>query len=146
MLTGKQETFALAVAKGMTQSDAYRHAYNVKKGTKDSSINVEASKLMANPEIYQRVESLRAPIAKKAQMTLEQHLDDLLELREMAKANGDVSAAIKAEGIRGKHSGVAASEKVAITNPIQVNIIASTMAPTLATQAYIDSLKGAKVG
>lgn len=105
-LTPKQEKFALAVASGKTQSDAYRAAFNVRPTTKDTSVNVNASKLMADANIAQRVEQLRKPIAAKAMITLESHIARLKELAELAIQEGQISAAIKAEELCGKASGV----------------------------------------
>ena len=105
-LTPKQESFALAVASGKTQSDAYRESFNVRSTTKDSSVNVNASKLMADAKIAQRVEELRKPIAQKAMITLESHIQRLKELAEMAIDQGQIAAAIKAEELCGKASGV----------------------------------------
>lgn len=105
-LTPKQEKFALAVASGKTQSDAYREAFNVRPTTKDTSVNVNASKLMADTNIAQRVEELRKPIADKAMITLESHIERLKELAELAIDQGQIAAAIKAEELCGKASGV----------------------------------------
>jgi phage terminase small subunit len=105
-LTPKQEAFALAVASGKTQSDAYREAFNVRPTTKDTSVNVNASKLMADANIAQRVEELRKPIAEKAMITLESHIQRLKELAELAIDQGQIAAAIKAEELCGKASGV----------------------------------------
>lgn len=105
-LTPKQEAFAQAIVTGINQSDAYRAAYKVRPGTKSESVNVAASKLMADAKVAQRVAELRAPVAKKAQITLESHLDDLMRLRNMAAKEKQYSAAITAEVARGKASGV----------------------------------------
>lgn len=105
-LTPKQEVFAQSIVSGMNQSDAYRSAYNVKPGTKPVSVNVAASKLMADPNIALMVAELREPVVKKAQMTLESHLDDLLRLRNMAAKDNQFSAAITAEVARGKAAGI----------------------------------------
>lgn len=104
-LTSKQEHFAQALASGMNQSDAYREAYAAGK-MKPSSINVNASKLMADAKIAQRVAELRKPAAEKAQVTLEGHLHDLMVLRDQARMANQMSAAIAAEIARGKASGV----------------------------------------
>lgn len=106
ILTPKQEKFALEVASGKTQSDAYRAAFNVRPTTKDTTVNVSASKLMADPNISQRVEELRKPIADKAMVTLESHIERLKELAMMAIDQGQIAAAIKAEELCGKASGV----------------------------------------
>ena len=58
-LTSKQEKFSQLVVKYGNQSKAYREAYDVKESTKDTSINVSASKLMTDPNIMLRVEELR---------------------------------------------------------------------------------------
>jgi hypothetical protein len=105
-LTPQQEKFAQAVASGMNQSDAYRESYNVRKTTKIESINNSAYKLMIDPDIKARVEELRAPIVKAAQLTLEAHLNDLKGLRNMATKAEQYSAAISAEVARGKAAGL----------------------------------------
>ena len=110
-LTPKQESFALAVASGMTQSDAYRKAFNVRPNTKTDSINQAASKLMADPKISSRVQELRKPVADKAMITLESHITRLQELAEIALENGQVAAAIKAEELCGKASGIYVEKK-----------------------------------
>lgn len=105
-LTPKQEAFAQAIVTGVNQSDAYRAAYKVRPGTKAESVNVAASKLMSDAKVTQRVAELREPVAKKAQITLESHLDDLMRLRNMAAKEKQYSAAIAAEVARGRASGV----------------------------------------
>jgi len=105
-LTPKMERFAQEVASGKTQAEAYRIAYDV-SGSKDSSIHVNASKLMSNTKIQQRVDEIRMPIIKAKQLTLETHLEDLKALRNMAIKDGKLSAAINAEIARGKAAGVA---------------------------------------
>lgn len=105
-LTPQKEKFAQSVASGMNQSDAYRSAYNVRKGTKLTSVNVSASQLMADPNVSQRVADLRKPIVEAAQMTLAGHLTDLFTLREAAVKTNQLGAAITAEVARGKASGL----------------------------------------
>ena len=105
-LTPQQEKFAQSVASGMNQSDAYRSAYKVKKTTKPESVNQNASRLMADINIASRVEELREPIVKAAQLTLEAHLNDLKGLRNMATKASQYSAAISAEIARGKAAGL----------------------------------------
>ena len=105
MLTPKQEAFAQAVVSGMTQADAYRAAFNAAK-MKDSSIHVNASKLMADAKVAQRVEKLREPVVKEAQITLKGHIDDLRRLRNMAVKEKQMSAAISAEIACGKAAGL----------------------------------------
>lgn len=105
-LTPPREKFAQAVASGMNQSDAYREAYKVRAGTKLSSINVNASKLMSDAKVAQRVAELRGAVAKKTMITLESHLADLQKLRNMAVKAEQFGAAITAEVARGKAAGI----------------------------------------
>jgi len=110
-LTPKEEAFAVAVASGMNYSDAYRSAVKVRPTTKPETVNQEASKIMARPNVRTRVEELRKPIAEKAMLTLESHMERLKELAEIALDNGQVAAAIKAEELRGKASGIYVEKK-----------------------------------
>lgn len=105
-MTPKQERFAQEVASGKTQADAYRVAFNVRPGTKPESVQQNASRIMANVKVASRVAELRAPVAQKAQITLESHLADLQMLRDKAMESNQLSAAISAEIARGKASGV----------------------------------------
>lgn len=105
-LTPKQEAFAVAVASGMNQSDAYRASFNVRPNTKPEGVNQRASRLMACGNIKARVEELRKPIAQKAMITLESHIERLKQLAELAIAEGQIAAAIKAEELCGKATGI----------------------------------------
>lgn len=116
-LSPQRERFARAVASGMNQSDAYRAAYKVREGTKLSSINVNASKLMADAKVAQRVSEMRLPVAKKAMITLESHLEDLQRLRNMAVKAEQFGAAITAEVARGKAAGIVVEKgQINLTN------------------------------
>ncbi len=110
-LTPKEEAFAVAVASGMNYSDAYRVAVKVRPTTKPETVNQEASKIMARPHVRTRVNDLRKPIAEKAMITLESHMERLKELAQIALDNGQVAAAIKAEELRGKASGIYVEKK-----------------------------------
>ena len=57
-LTAKQEAFAQEVAKGSTLADAYRRSYDAER-MKDSSVWCNASKLMSDAKVAQRVESIQ---------------------------------------------------------------------------------------
>ena len=122
-ITSQQEKFAQAVASGMNQSDAYRSAYKVRESTKPESVNQNASRLMADINISSRVDELRKPIVLAAQMTLEKHLNDLENLRNMASGVHQYSAAISAEVARGKASGLYVDKvEATITGNINVNV------------------------
>jgi len=80
-LTAKQEAFAQAVASGMTQADAYRHAYDC-EGSNEQTIYDEASDLMRHPEVGPRVKFLKDELACAA---LWSRLDSVQTLADIAK-------------------------------------------------------------
>ena len=97
-LTGKQEKFAQAIADGLDQSDAYRLAFNVRPTTKPSSIWVEASKAMSNPNVQQRVNELRKKLENRTLWSREQSVNALKEAYDVAKEKNNstgMTAAVK---------------------------------------------------
>jgi len=76
-LTPKQERFAQEVAQGKTQADAYRAAFNVKPTTKPESVQVNASQLMSNTNVAQRVAELKAAVAERVVWTMADSLNVL---------------------------------------------------------------------
>lgn len=65
-LTAKQLAFCLAYTETENASEAYRRAYNVKAGTAANTVYVEASKLLKNPKIAQRLQELQAEAVAQA--------------------------------------------------------------------------------
>lgn len=123
-LTPKQERFAQEVASGKTQADAYRAAFDVGASTKPETIQKRACELMADGKVRGRVAELRAPIAAKAQITLESHLEALETLRDKASKANQFSAAISAEVARGKAAGVHVEKsEVSLGGTVQVQRI-----------------------
>lgn len=104
-LTPKQEKFCLEYLKTGNASEAYRQTYNTER-MKPESINRLAVQLLRNVKIGSRLEALRAPEVKKAQITLGSHLARLSLLRKKAEKLGQMSAAISAEVARGKAAGL----------------------------------------
>ena len=81
-LTPKQEKFAQLVADGMSQSDAYREAYN--SSAKPESVHVKASELMADVKVSVRVAELRQSLSE---ISLWKRTDSVLVLAEIAKGD-----------------------------------------------------------
>ena len=104
-LTQKQENFCLAYIETGNASEAYRKAYNAER-MKPETVNNKAHVLLKKGEIRARLEELRTPATESAQITLEQHLSTLEELRELAKEEGKYGPAIQAEIARGKAAGL----------------------------------------
>lgn len=104
-LTQKQKNFCTEYVKCGNAAEAYRRAYRAEK-MKPATVQNNAYKLMCNNDIATMLQSLRDAAAKEAQVTLEGHLNKLAELRDMAIAEGQLSAAITAEVSRGKAAGL----------------------------------------
>ena len=79
MLTAKQEAFVQSIIQGMSQADAYRSAYSC-KNMSDNSVYVNASKLMADTKVAQRVKELREQLAKPSIMSAQERLEWLTKL------------------------------------------------------------------
>ena len=79
MLTAKQEQFVKNIIDGMSQADAYRSAYSV-KNMSDNAIYREASILMDNPKISQRVNELRGQMMTSSIMSAKARLEWLTNL------------------------------------------------------------------
>jgi len=83
-LTPKQEAFADGIAAGLSQSDAYRAAYDA-ENMKPKQIWEEASKLAANPKVSQRLFVLHEKAQERTLVTIESISRELDEAREMAR-------------------------------------------------------------
>ena len=65
-LTAKQEHFCQLVAQGQTLTDAYKTAYNVKEGTKPSTVWVNASNLATkNTKVVSRIKAITEDITAR---------------------------------------------------------------------------------
>lgn len=85
MLTDKQERFATLFVELGNQSAAYRQAYNVGPNTTFHTIQVESSRLAAEPDIADRIRQLRDVAASKA--AIPSLTERIQELREIELAN-----------------------------------------------------------
>lgn len=79
-LTPQQTKFAIEVASGKTQSDAYRFAYPKSKKWNDKGVWEKASTLMTNVKVQQRIAEIQANASRKAEVTLIHVLEKLAEL------------------------------------------------------------------
>jgi len=110
-LTQKQRNFALAYVgtacgKG---SEAYRSSHDAQNMTA-KAIAVEASRLLRNPKVTLIIKDLRRVARGQALLTLEGHLTELAAIRDEAKKHKQFSAAVRAEELRGRLSGLQPSD------------------------------------
>jgi hypothetical protein len=104
-LTMKRQAFVHAyLENGGNATDAYRRSHNCEKMS-DAAIRVEACRLLRHPNITLTIESFRKSKIADTLLTLDEHMAELRDLRDVAKAGGHLSAAVKAEELRGKLRG-----------------------------------------
>jgi len=94
-LTEKQMNFVLGIQKGLSKSDAYRHAYDC-TNMKTDSIWCNASKLASSTKVAQWLAYLKANQITEAIYTKERHLKDLADAARWCKDNKAPSAYVKA--------------------------------------------------
>ncbi len=95
----RHEKFAQALAEGMSADAAYAEAgYKPDRGN--------ASRLTSKDSIQARVYELQQAAAKKAVLTLSDHLETLKDIRDAAIAARQYAAATNAEVHRGKAAGL----------------------------------------
>lgn len=71
-LTSKQEKFAQALAKGLSQRQAYREAYPTSKTWTDSAVDSKACNLSKNVKVLARLKELNQKIESKTIMSAKQ--------------------------------------------------------------------------
>lgn len=91
-LTPKQEAFAAAFIETSNASEAYRTAYDVGEDTKPESIWVNASKLLSDAKVAQRVAELQQEHRERHSVTVDSLTQELEEARLVATAEGQGAA------------------------------------------------------
>ena len=120
MLTAKQEKFVQNIIQGMSQADAYRSAYSAKRMS-DNAIYREASLLMANPKVAQRLGEISAKADKPTIMTAQKRLEWLTD--RIADEDIDINAKLKAIDIMNKMQGEYVQKVEAeVTNAVNISI------------------------
>jgi phage terminase small subunit len=92
-LTAKQEAFCQGIADGLGQAEAYRAAYDA-DNMKENSVYVQASKLMKNPKIAQRIADLRLEVQEKQLWSRE------MSVKALVKAYKEGSGSVKVAAVR----------------------------------------------
>lgn len=123
-LTPKQEKFAQCIADGMTQADAYRASFACSK-MKDNSIYCEASLLIDNPKVSQRIAELRAKLEKKTLWTREMSVKALIGAYKEGKPNEKIAAVKELNVMHGYNIPVADDAGASKANVIEFRVIQS---------------------
>ena len=83
-LTAKQDRFAVLVAQGMKQGDAYRQAYN-SISMSDQQVATEASRLRRHPKVSRRIGEILEAAHIGDVDTAQRAFNDLLAALEQAE-------------------------------------------------------------
>lgn len=120
MLTGKQEKFVEGIIQGMSQADAYRSAYDTKRMS-DNAIYREASLLMSNPKVAQRLAEITSKVDKPKIKTAEERLEWLTGVIDSdEETTGDKLRAID---LMNKMTGEYVQKvEAAVTSAVNINI------------------------
>jgi len=94
-LTTKQERFAQLVASGMTQSDAYRDAYDASR-LSDKSVNELSAVLAKHIKVTSRVNELKAITADDSNLTREWIVEQARDVLADTRASKEHGAAVQA--------------------------------------------------
>jgi phage terminase small subunit len=114
-LTPKQEKFAQAVASGMTQADAYRHAYNA-ENMADSTIWSRASELAADGKVSGRIKALQEAATIAALWSRELSIKTKRQALQLAMEKKDSRAIIQAGDALDRLYGYEPPKRVDVTS------------------------------
>ena len=104
-LTDKQLKFVMGKAQGMSNSDAYRHAYNT-SNMLQASIWRKAAEVASNVNVtawieYAKIEAT-SKLLDETSYTLQAHIDELNQAIEFARSKGAAGPLIQAITSKGK--------------------------------------------
>jgi len=116
-LTEMQERFARIMA---SEDITYTEAA-IKAGYSEKAASVQGSKLMnwnLFPHVVNRVRELKQELAKKYDVTFENHVMKLAQIRDMAIQANNYPAAVSAEKARGQAAGLYVSRQEILVGKI----------------------------
>lgn len=119
-LNERQLRFANLVVKGIAPLEAYRIAYDA--DTSLPSVAVRSSRMAQNPYIIAYMDKIRAPIIKKLGLDLQDHLEKLEEIRDLAMDKGNFGAAVSSEVSRGKAAGLYIERSESTIRSLNANV------------------------
>lgn len=126
-LTQAQENFARLYVELGNAAEAYRQAYPKSQKWQDQSVWAKASAALKADKVSIRVSKLRQEAQAKTIITLESHLNELELLREMAKEQGNINAAIQAEVSRGKAKGLYVTKVEMDDTPLPTTVVVNVV-------------------
>lgn len=105
-ITPKQEQFCQKFIETGNQSEAYRYAYNVGENTRPETVWVNASQLMTDTKVAQRILSLQKAAQERTLVTVESITKELNESRALAIEQDNPAEMTKASMAKAKIHGL----------------------------------------
>ena len=139
-LTPKQEAFAKHVASGLTQKEA------AKKAGYKGRVVARGWMLMSdryNPKVVNRVREIKEELSERYDVTFENHVQKMAEIRDAALVKGNFTAAVAAEKSRGQVAGLYISRQEIMVGKIDQMSRDEVMAEIKRIQAEFPLLLGA---
>ena len=124
-LTAKQEAFCQGIADGLGQADAYRAAYDA-EDMKENSVYVQASKLMKNPKISQRIAELRSEVQEKQLWSREMSVKALVQAYREGSGSVKVAAVKELNAMHGYNEPAKLNISGNLVNRIKREVIDGT--------------------
>lgn len=137
-LTDREERFCMEYVQGSSRGNATKSALaaGYGGGTNAKSAGVTASKLLARAKIASRVRELQESIAARAGDSLQGHLARLDELVDQARDLKQLTAAVRAEELRGKALGFYV-ERIQVSADIGDSDLLAAVAKIMPDQAQL---------
>jgi hypothetical protein len=123
-LTAQQAKFVEGLLAGKSASDAYRAAYDC-SATTNESVWALSSRLRSNVNVASWLAAARKAHLGTAVVTIDGHVRELERLKELALEAGNHGAAIQAEQLRGKASGLYIDRFENVTQPDPIRALQS---------------------
>lgn len=124
-LTAKQEAFCQGIADGLGQADSYRAAYDA-EDMKENSVYVQASKLMKNPKITQRIAELKSQVQEKQLWSREMSVKALVQAYHEGSGSVKVAAVKELNAMHGYNEPAKLNISGNLVNRIQRQVIDGT--------------------
>jgi len=121
-LTAKQEAFCQGIADGMGQAESYRSAYDA-GDMKENSVYVNASKLMKNAKVTQRIAELRSEVQEKQLWSREMSVKALVQAYREGSGSVKVAAVKELNAMHGYNEPAKLNISGNLVNRIQRQVI-----------------------
>lgn len=114
-ITDKHLAFALLLAKGESQTDAYTEVYGEKAGAYSLS-----SRLASKDNVKEWTDHLRQQVLESSTYTLTQHIRELEELKTLSVKSGNMGAAVNATVNKGKATGLYVEKREDVSKSLSI--------------------------